>query len=198
EPADPGTLHTFRLEGLQASTAYAVAVRAEDAAGNISDLGDPLVLTTLAPPSGDPGDGGGSDDGNGDEDGDGDGDGSGDDDGDGNDDGDGDGDDDGDNGGDDDIPPVDLPPAPIHDLAVVDRGPSWVDLAWTPSGEDGTDGRASAYSIRYLRGEPILNEQDWERAHELERPVMMSDEPVHVETFRLEGINPQSSYGVAV
>ena len=45
--------------------------------------------------------------------------------------------------------PDETPPGDIADLAAVQAGSNWVDLAWTATGDDGTDGTASRYELRY-------------------------------------------------
>ncbi|MEZ4652226.1 MAG: fibronectin type III domain-containing protein [Candidatus Eisenbacteria bacterium] len=71
-------------------------------------------------------------------------------------------------------------------------------MAWTASGEDGSTGLASSYSIRYLRDEAIRTEADWERAHTLEVRPTANAGAESIENARLEGINPETSYGIAV
>ena len=45
--------------------------------------------------------------------------------------------------------PDSLPPAAIGDLGVATVNGDWVTLAWTATGDDGTEGRASRYELRY-------------------------------------------------
>lgn len=50
-------------------------------------------------------------------------------------------------------------PSPISDLAVADVGDSSVTLTWTAPGDDGMDGAAGSYDLRYL--DTPLTDQDW-------------------------------------
>ena len=56
-----------------------------------------------------------------------------------------------------------VPPAPVRDLAVVTVSYERVTLSWTAPGDDGDEGRAAAYDLRYAEG-PI-EEKSWEEAH---------------------------------
>jgi len=45
--------------------------------------------------------------------------------------------------------PDSIPPFPVADLNVSETASNWVSLAWTASGDDGADGTAQSYDIRY-------------------------------------------------
>jgi hypothetical protein len=62
-----------------------------------------------------------------------------------------------------------IPPASITDLAVYHRFPESISIIWTAPGDDGMEGRASQYDLRYSR-HPI-SEQTWGTA------VQWPDEP---------------------
>jgi hypothetical protein len=49
-PAVPGTAQSMRIDGLEAATAYAIALRAEDADGDLGGLAASILVTTDAPP----------------------------------------------------------------------------------------------------------------------------------------------------
>ena len=54
------------------------------------------------------------------------------------------------------------PPATITDLAGVATGASTVTLTWTAPGDDGTEGQAAEFDVRYA--EAALTEATWEAA----------------------------------
>jgi hypothetical protein len=59
--------------------------------------------------------------------------------------------------------PVDtVPPAAIQDLAVTATGVFTATLTWTASGNDGNEGRASGYAVRYA--EAAITTTTWETA----------------------------------
>jgi len=61
-----------------------------------------------------------------------------------------------------DLPPDTVPPAGITDLAARPAGPYKVALTWTAPGNDGSEGRAASYEVRYA-GAPIT-ESTWASA----------------------------------
>jgi subtilisin family serine protease len=53
-----------------------------------------------------------------------------------------------------------VPPSEITDLSVVDSGTMAVTLQWSPVGDDGAQGNASAYELR-TSDRPIVSDADW-------------------------------------
>jgi len=58
--------------------------------------------------------------------------------------------------------PDDIPPAPITDLATTDPTSNTISLTWTATGDDGTEGTATFYEVRYST-DPI-DETNWDLA----------------------------------
>ena len=58
--------------------------------------------------------------------------------------------------------PDDIPPAPITDLATADPTSNTIGLSWTATGDDGTDGTATYYEVRYST-DPI-DDTNWDMA----------------------------------
>ena len=58
--------------------------------------------------------------------------------------------------------PDDIPPAPITDLATADPTSNTIGLTWTATGDDGTDGTATFYEVRYSTA-PI-DDTNWDLA----------------------------------
>jgi hypothetical protein len=54
------------------------------------------------------------------------------------------------------------PPAPITDLAATVIAHDSVDLHWTASGDDGLEGRAAEYDVRYALSQ--ITDANWEQA----------------------------------
>lgn len=97
------------------------------------------------------------------------------------------------------IPPpeIDIPPAPILDLAAAPLTPDSLELRWTAVGEDSLIGRASEVLVRLLQGERIETAEDWDRASAasaLSDPLP-SGSP---ERLVLGGFLPGTAYGIAV
>ena len=45
--------------------------------------------------------------------------------------------------------PDSIPPGQITDLTVTEAGSNWLNVQWTATGDDGSDGEASRYDVRY-------------------------------------------------
>jgi subtilisin family serine protease len=58
--------------------------------------------------------------------------------------------------------PDDIPPAPITDLATTDPTSNTMGLTWTATGDDGTEGTATFYEVRYST-DPI-DDTNWDLA----------------------------------
>ena len=69
-------------------------------------------------------------------------------------------------GGDKSSEPDATAPAAIDDLGIQSTGCDSVSLAWTAPGDDGTEGRASSYDLRYSSA--AINETNWDSATECE------------------------------
>ena len=90
----------------------------------------------------------------------------------------------------------DTPPSGIDDLTVVDAGLSQATLEWTAPGDDGAQGRAYFYDIRYSSGE-ILTPEDFAEATQVyEEPVPA--EAGEMERFAVRGLLPGTDYYIAI
>ena len=88
-------------------------------------------------------------------------------------------------------------PAMIDDLRASAVGQSWIQLAWTAVGDDGSSGSAAHTLIRILIDDTIEDETDWGRAMAVSglgtpRP------PGSAETFAVQGLVAGRTFGIAV
>ncbi|MBD3336274.1 MAG: hypothetical protein GF355_12225, partial [Candidatus Eisenbacteria bacterium] len=134
---------SYRLEGLDPKTAYGVALRAEDEAGNVGPLSPPQIAGTQAPPD-------------------------------------------------------TLEPYAVEDLASQDRGQTWIEFSWTAPADPPDNIAASLYRFAYRYGAPIADEDDWAQAQHVSEGLPVPAAPGEAQTFRLEGLQPGSTYGFAL
>lgn len=92
--------------------------------------------------------------------------------------------------------PDQIEPAPVADLRAVELGTDFVRIAWTATGDDSTSGRAFAYRLGILAGEP-LGPGDWESAT-IETLNASPAEAGSAETYLLSGLTPGERYGIAL
>ncbi len=92
----------------------------------------------------------------------------------------------------------DLPPFKVIDLSVGYEGSDYVSLTWTAPGNDGNQGTAHRYDIRYSTN-PVGTDTTawWEGAD------TVADEPAPVpagtgQQFKVEGLTPHSTYYFAL
>jgi hypothetical protein len=93
--------------------------------------------------------------------------------------------------------PDTIPPAAVVDLRL--RYPSYetVALVWTSPGDDGYDGRASAYDIRYSKA--AISEANWENATPVPRDLVPDPKPGgQVETIVVDDLDSGSDYFFAL
>jgi hypothetical protein len=95
------------------------------------------------------------------------------------------------------FPPDTIPPGTIENLHATGGSQIWIDLAWTAPGDDGSIGTATQYQLRYLHGEVVDTEEKWARAIQATNLPTPSGAGT-METYRLEGLAPAQTYGVAV
>lgn len=98
-------------------------------------------------------------------------------------------------GGDDPTPPDTTPPFAVDDLSVSGTTASTATLEWTAPGDDGDEGRASAYDIRYSQG--LITELNWSAAS------VAAGEPTPStanagESFTITGLAPETRYFFAL
>ncbi len=91
--------------------------------------------------------------------------------------------------------PDTIPPGQIIDLAVTQVASNWVDLAWTATGDDGDEGTASRYDLRYSTS-PI-DETNWDSA------TQVAGEPNpqvagSAESMRVSGLVHDTTYYFAI
>ena len=103
------------------------------------------------------------------------------------------------NGGSPPPPPTDTtPPDAVSDLAVVGSATTFnsITLNWTATGDDGNEGTAFLYDIRYLVDTPI-NESNWGSAVQAEaEPVPQASGSA--ETFTVTGLFAETLYYLAL
>lgn len=95
-------------------------------------------------------------------------------------------------------PPDVVPPAAITDLAGT-PGATYgsVDLTWTASGDDDTDGTAKYYEVRYSTS-PISDETAWSAATPITSGVPTPKPSGQTETMSVGGFAPNLTYHFAV
>lgn len=87
------------------------------------------------------------------------------------------------------------PPAPVTNLSVAGILMTQVDLTWTATGDDGLQGTANAYDIRYASS-PI-SEATWDDATPVENEP--KPEPAGtIERMTITGLEPATTYYVAM
>jgi hypothetical protein len=87
------------------------------------------------------------------------------------------------------------PPSAVTDLAIDLRFPEAISITWTAPGDDGNDGTAEQYDIRY--SDQLITEQTWET------DVQLSHEPRPIgaglqQSMRVYGLEPSSDYHFAM
>jgi len=88
------------------------------------------------------------------------------------------------------------PPAAVIDLAVVSPTASSLTLIWTAPGDDGNQGTATRYAIRYASA-PITTEAQWQAAAEVAHPP--GPKPAgSIETFVVIGLDCATTYYFAL
>ncbi len=88
-----------------------------------------------------------------------------------------------------------VPPAPVTDLAVVGVASNTVTLQWSATGDDGMDGNASRYDIRYST--TPINESDWINYPEYPND-MIPQAPGQTETITVTDLDFATTYYFAV
>jgi hypothetical protein len=84
-----------------------------------------------------------------------------------------------------------IPPGAVSDLAVFAFDASSVSLAWTAPGDDGVQGRASAYDLRY--SEQPISEESWGGASKVEE-APTPNEPGTAEAFTVVDLDTGLDY----
>lgn len=94
-------------------------------------------------------------------------------------------------------PPDLVMPGPITDLAAV-PGATYgtVSLSWTATGDDGSDGLAKAYQVRYSAA-PIVDQATWDAATAV-TSVPTPFIPGSAESMTVSGLTPARTYYFAV
>ena len=87
------------------------------------------------------------------------------------------------------------PPAAVSDLSTHLLSTSALELSWTAPGDDGTEGRASAYELRWAET-PIVD-STWADAQEIVRRPVPGPAGTH-EATTVEGLTPGEQYYFAL
>jgi len=88
-----------------------------------------------------------------------------------------------------------IAPGPIDDLVVAQAGSNSIDLQWTATGDDGADGSASSYDIRFAT--TLIDDFNFDSAQR----VADSPHPQpsgRVELFEVGGLQPATPYYFAI
>jgi len=93
-------------------------------------------------------------------------------------------------------PPDTTPPAGVTDLATSNPTSTSIALTWDAPGDDGEQGTASQYDIRYSTSE-IIDEAGWQAASQCTGEP--SPSPVGtIENFTVTGLSPSTTYWFAL
>ena len=93
-------------------------------------------------------------------------------------------------------PPDVAPPAQIADLAAPTVKPNYVTLTWSAVGDDGLDGIAAGYDLRYSTS-PITDGASFDAAIPV-TGLAAPKAPGAGETFTLHGLTPSTDYWFAI
>jgi hypothetical protein len=91
----------------------------------------------------------------------------------------------------------DVPPAATEDLEVVRSFPTQLRLHWTAAGDDGLEGTAAMYEIRYSKW-PVEDIEEWWGYAEQARDVPYPDEPGSEETSWITDLDTVSTYYIVL
>ncbi len=94
--------------------------------------------------------------------------------------------------------PDETPPAAVLDLGSPDQGPGWIDLTWSAPGDDGDEGAAERYLLRYRLGAEIVDEGAWLAADSVAAGLPAPATAGTPQGVRLEGLQPGELYGIAL
>jgi len=94
------------------------------------------------------------------------------------------------------VEPDSTPPAKVEDLTAISPTSSSIDLTWTAPGDDGTDGTASHYDIRYSTSW-IEDDTNWEEANQCSGEPSPSAAD-STESFTVTGLSPNTFYYFAL
>jgi len=92
--------------------------------------------------------------------------------------------------------PDEIPPATVADLSIVGRSTTSLTLRWTAPGDDGNQGIATEYDIRYSQSS-IITEAEWNVATQVVGEPAPSP-ALSTETFTVIGLNPSTMYWFAL
>jgi dipeptidyl aminopeptidase/acylaminoacyl peptidase len=88
-----------------------------------------------------------------------------------------------------------IPPATVTDLAAVFASTATVDLSWTAPGDDGDEGMASAYDLRYALS--AITEESWDDALQVQ-DVAAPDAAGSPESFSVTDLELGTQYFFAI
>jgi hypothetical protein len=88
-----------------------------------------------------------------------------------------------------------IAPAPVTDLEIINVRPISIELNWTASGDDGNEGTATSYDLRYSLS-PI-NDDNWESAASFQntpKPLVAGSQ----QSVIIIGLSPLTQYYIAI
>jgi hypothetical protein len=88
-----------------------------------------------------------------------------------------------------------IAPAPVTDLEIINVRPISIELNWTASGDDGNEGTATSYDLRYSLS-PI-NDDNWESAARFQntpKPLLAGSQ----QSVIIIGLSPLTQYYIAI
>lgn len=91
--------------------------------------------------------------------------------------------------------PGPVPPAVVRDLEIIATGPRSLTLSWTAPGDDGRQGRALSYDLRYHAFE--INDLNWSVTHSV-RPMPEPRTAGRRDSVTVVGLEPETRYHLAL
>ena len=89
-----------------------------------------------------------------------------------------------------------VPPAQIDDLAAGNPSNSTIDLTWTAPGDDGDQGTATYYDIRFI-SDNIVTEENWDTAQRVTGEPAPTEAGI-AQSFTVRGLNSDTEYYFAI
>jgi hypothetical protein len=83
------------------------------------------------------------------------------------------------------------PPAPVLDLRVVNTGDTFVELAWTATGDDGMTGLALRYEMACA--ESLISQEQWQSVSKVAN-LTQPQQPGTTQNFRVENLRRSTDY----
>jgi hypothetical protein len=94
--------------------------------------------------------------------------------------------------------PDTTPPAAVTTLVADSTSSTTATLTWTAVGDDGNEGQATSYQVRYQLGSAIISESQWQHATPAEGTIPHSAPAGTMQRMTITGLTPGTTYGIGV